>query len=137
MKAAFGGVVFNERGEVLLREVRNHFGGYVWTFAKGGPNPKESDEEAALREVREETGVVAKILGRLKNGFQGDTSVTYYFLMSLVEEKGDFDPKETQAVKWVKPEEASQYIEKTTSSAGRKRDLAVLEAACQSLQQFR
>ena len=136
MKTAFGGVVFNKQGEVLLREPLNHYGGYVWTFAKGRPDAAETNEETALREVREETGVVAKVLCRLPDGFQGDTTVTYYFLMSLVEEKGDFDREETQAVKWVKPEEARQYIEKTISVAGRKRDLAVLEEACQSYQQY-
>lgn len=137
MKTAFGGVVFNAQGEVLLREPRNHYGGYVWTFAKGRQEPAETDEETALREVREETGVVAKILCRLKDGFQGDTTVTNYFIMSLVEDKGDFDPDETQAVKWVKQQQARQYIEQTTSSAGRKRDLAVLDAACENLRQLR
>lgn len=33
---AYGGVMINDRGEVQLREPVNHFGGYVWTFAKGG-----------------------------------------------------------------------------------------------------
>ena len=40
----------------LLREPTGHFGGYVWTFLKGGVNAGESPREAALREVHEETG---------------------------------------------------------------------------------
>jgi 8-oxo-dGTP pyrophosphatase MutT (NUDIX family) len=60
-----GGVVFRHNGqglEVLLcgrdRDGR-------WTLPKGGPNPGESDEETALREVGEETGLDAEIVGDL------------------------------------------------------------------------
>ena len=59
MKKAYGGVLINDAGHVLLREPANHYGGYVWTFAKGNPDPGESAEEAALREVLEETGAVS------------------------------------------------------------------------------
>lgn len=31
---AYGGVVISRDGYFLLREVKNHFDGYVWTFAK-------------------------------------------------------------------------------------------------------
>ncbi len=56
MERAFGGVIINEAGLVLLREPSNHHGGYVWTFAKGRAKPGEAPEQAALREVLEETG---------------------------------------------------------------------------------
>jgi len=136
MKKAYGGVVFNNEGEILLREPRNHYGGYVWTFAKGGPQGNETPEAAALREVREETGVVARVLCPLGKGFHGDTSITYFFLMLLVEDKGDFDSEETQTVKWVKAKEAAQYIGMTSSAAGRQRDLAVLEMVVESFRQY-
>ena len=58
---AYGGVVINDQGEILLREPRNHFDGYVWTFPKGRPEkeqrPGETPEETAFREVLEETGI--------------------------------------------------------------------------------
>jgi 8-oxo-dGTP diphosphatase len=73
MNLAYGGVVFNDKGEILFREPRNHYGGYVWTFAKGQPDGSETPEATALREVREETGVVARILCPLGEGFQGTT----------------------------------------------------------------
>ena len=38
----YGGVIFNENGEVLLRESKGHFGGFVWTFSKGAPDVNES-----------------------------------------------------------------------------------------------
>ena len=56
---AYGGVVIDEAGRVLLREPKNHFDYYVYTFPKGRPDEGESPEQAALREVREETGVEA------------------------------------------------------------------------------
>lgn len=53
---AYGGVLLNAEGQVLLREPTNHFDGYVWTFAKGRPELGDEPEQTALREVREETG---------------------------------------------------------------------------------
>ncbi len=35
---------------------------YVWTFAKGRPDPGETPEEAAIRETEEETGLLVKNL---------------------------------------------------------------------------
>src|SRR5215469_5853961 len=53
----YGVVIFNRKGDkVLLREPKNHFDGYHYTFAKGGPDPGESHVEVAHREAMEETG---------------------------------------------------------------------------------
>jgi ADP-ribose pyrophosphatase YjhB (NUDIX family) len=69
LKVAYGGVVFDDDGWVLLREPKNHFDGYVWTFPKGRPNLGGNPEEAALREVLEETGVIAAIIGQVPGSF--------------------------------------------------------------------
>lgn len=137
MDMAYGGVVFNDKGEVLLREVANHWDDYVWTFAKGRPEEGESPESTALREVREETGVVGKIICRMPGEFAGGTTRTVYFLMLLVEDTGDFDSEETQAIQWVKPDEARRLLARTINYAGRKRDLAVLPAAIDMWQKTR
>ena len=68
---AFGGVLIRTDGTILLREPAGHYGGYVWTFPKGRRDPGESAEEAALREVREETGYRARITGKLPGVFGG------------------------------------------------------------------
>jgi 8-oxo-dGTP diphosphatase len=125
---AYGGVIINDQGKILLREPRNHFDGYVWTFPKGRKNPGETREVTALREVLEETGVKAEIKERLPGVHEGGTTENIYFLMSFVEDTGKFD-RETQSVRWVTPEEAKDLISMTTNQTGRKRDLRVLEEA--------
>lgn len=49
---AAGGVVYNEQGELLLIFRREY-----WDLPKGKIDPGESKEEAAVREVEEETGL--------------------------------------------------------------------------------
>ncbi len=56
-----GGLVFDAAGEVLLIRDRN---GY-WVFPKGHLEAGESPQEAAVREVAEETGVRAEVLAPL------------------------------------------------------------------------
>lgn len=55
---AAGGVVFNEEGSVLLIFRRGY-----WDLPKGKVDRGESIEAAALREVREETGLTQLFLG--------------------------------------------------------------------------
>ncbi len=71
MKREFssGGVLFKGE-EVLL--IKNPSG--VWTFPKGNIEKGETPQQAALREVEEETGVKGKILEDL-----GEISYWYKF----------------------------------------------------------
>lgn len=128
LKLACGGVIIATEGHILLREPSGHFDGYVWTFSKGRPEPGETEEEAALREVQEETGVLAEIVARIPGSFVGGTTENIYFLMRPTgrTEKPD---TETSNVRWVTPDEARDLISETTNQIGRTRDLAVLEAA--------
>jgi 8-oxo-dGTP pyrophosphatase MutT (NUDIX family) len=128
MKRAYGGVVINASGQVLLRQPTDHYHGYAWTFAKGKPLPGESPSETALREVFEETGVRAKILLKLPDSFDGSRTSNEYFLMAPIEETGRFD-SETEAVRWAAREEAAQLILQTLKPRRRRRDLRVLKIA--------
>ena len=125
---AYGGVVINQQGRILLREPKKHFDDYVWTFPKGRQKPDETPEKTALREVFEETGIKAEIRKQLPGVYQGGTTETIFFLMSLIEDTGKFDG-ETQSIRWVTSEEAKNLISMTTNPIGRKRDLKVLEEA--------
>lgn len=131
IKAAYGGVIFDAEGKLLLREPKNHFDGYVWTFAKGRPAAGETPEQTAQREAREETGVEATIIDRLPGEYRGGTSLNRYFLMQAPAGSGGVKPgdKETASIRWVAVDEAAKLIQQTTNETGRKRDLAVLGQA--------
>lgn len=131
LKAAYGGVVINAAGRVLLREPTNHFGGYAWTFPKGKADPGETPEQAALREVQEETGCMARIVAPIPGDFAGDTSMNQYFLMAEVDPGAPFGSHdwETAQVLWATYEEAQALIRQTPNQKGQERDLAVLAAA--------
>ena len=61
-ETSFGGVVIRD-GEVLVITPAGKR--RVTGLPKGGPNPGESGEETATREVREETGIVADPIEKL------------------------------------------------------------------------
>ncbi|HTG47239.1 MAG TPA: NUDIX hydrolase [Actinomycetota bacterium] len=71
-----GGVLYRSDGgggiEVVLASRRTRRGDLAWGLAKGGIEPGETREEAAIREVREETGLEAEIEADL-----GDTKYIY------------------------------------------------------------
>lgn len=127
-KQSAGGVIINEKGEILLRKPKGGFGGYAWTFPKGRVDEGESMEEAALREVYEETGVKAKIIKDIDKNFEGSVTNNKFYIMELQEDHGiPKDDKETSKVVWVVPENAHKLINQTSLEEGRKRDLAILD----------
>jgi 8-oxo-dGTP diphosphatase len=125
---AYGGALIDKYGRVQLREPAGHFGQYVWTFAKGRPDPGEAPEETALREVLEETGQGARIIAVIPQVFAGTTTSTLFFLMEP-HGRPDAFSNETASVRWVDEKTARKLIGETETAAGRERDLAVLDAA--------
>ena len=111
---AAGGVLFrtSRRGRdkvaVVYREARGD-----WTFPKGKLDEGESFEEAALREVFEETGITAEI-----RRFIGSTNYTHrkgrpkivaYYLMEAI--SGEFAPnEEVDEFRWVTLDEAFELL---------------------------
>ncbi|WP_193726721.1 NUDIX hydrolase [Paenibacillus guangzhouensis] len=129
---AYGGIVFNEEGQVLMRSPSGHWGGYVWTFAKGGADPSDrTPEEIALREVLEETGYVCTIITQIPGEYVSDTCTTKYFLMKPTGAITDYD-FETQAVEWCDPSEAFRRIQRTSSLKGIERDTQALQSAIET-----
>jgi 8-oxo-dGTP diphosphatase len=127
-KTAYGGVVIDLDGRVLLRRPKNDFDGYVWTFPKGRPDLGEIPEQVALREVKEETGYSVEVVSKLPGIFKGGTTITEFFLMRPVGLPTSFDNLETSAIRWVTLNEAEALIGMTTNTIGKARDLSVLEA---------
>jgi 8-oxo-dGTP diphosphatase len=129
LATAYGGVLVDEQGRVLLREPAGHYDGYVWTFPKGRPDPGETPEQAALREVKEETGYTAEIIAKLPGSYRGGVTRTEYFLMRPLGGPEDFDSAETASVQWATSKEALELIGLTLNTLGRERDRQVLAAA--------
>lgn len=128
--SAYGGILLTRTAQILLREPANHYDGYVWTFAKGRPEPGDTPEQTALREVLEESGYEAEVVDVLPGLFQGGTTTNAYFVMRHIGPQGKPD-WETSSTRWVSFDEAGRLIGETTNLKGRQRDLAILAAARQ------
>ena len=126
---AYGGVLFNSDGHVLLRKPTGHYGGYHWTFAKGRPDVAEHPVDTALREVGQETGHKAKIVGAVPGGFAGDTSTTYFYLMHSAGHDPARMDNETSETRWVHPKDAVSLLKQSTTQTGRERDINILNSA--------
>jgi 8-oxo-dGTP pyrophosphatase MutT (NUDIX family) len=127
--AAVGGVVYRHRSngpEVLLIRKRN---GY-WTLPKGRIKPGESEHEALVREVREETGIggaVESLVQQVsytiqKASGQRKKTVSYYVMRAG---EGVIQPDASEgieAVRWFPLQAALRRIR-------RKRIRAVARAA--------
>ena len=83
-----GGVVFH-KGKVLLL-YKNQNGRYMgWVMPKGTIEPGETFKQTALREVKEEAGVTAKVIkhiGKTQYSFRGSTDLVcktvHWYLMT-------------------------------------------------------
>jgi 8-oxo-dGTP diphosphatase len=84
-----------------------------WSLPKGKLDPGETDEEAALREVDEETGLRCRLGEELQavsyTDRHGRPKVVRYWLMEC--EGGDFRPNdEVDELRWVGAEEAERLL---------------------------
>jgi 8-oxo-dGTP pyrophosphatase MutT (NUDIX family) len=107
-----GGLVVDERGFVLLIRARDLRGRPVWTLPKGTINAGESSADAALREVREETGYRCEVVRELEpvtywfqRGGRRIKKTVRWFLMRPLEKEGEHD-HEVDEVAWADRAEA-------------------------------
>jgi 8-oxo-dGTP pyrophosphatase MutT (NUDIX family) len=111
-----GGVVYR-RGEdeieVVLASRRTRRGQLAWGLAKGGIERGETKEQAAIREVREETGMTAEIeadLGDTKYMYVWDDirirKTVHFFLMRHTGGNVDDRDDEMEEIRWFPLERA-------------------------------
>ena len=113
-----GGVVVDPKDRRMLTvKVVNLSGAHVWTFPKGHPERGESETEAALREVQEETGWRCRLLRPLndvsywfvRDGVRYHKTVRWY-LMEPMEKVGEPMEGEILDCRWATPQELSQLL---------------------------
>lgn len=127
MEKSCGAIILrreNDRWKTLL--VQNRNGGH-WAFPKGHVEEGETEKQTAIREVREETGLVIEINTDFKMTTQyspkkGVLKDVIYFLSVVNTEETQRQIEEIDAVKWFP---LSRAVTKVTF----KRDREILEAA--------
>ena len=106
-----GGIVFKKENNKIFILVSQHSKHHGWVFPKGRIGDKienESKQNSAIREVKEETGVLGKITKALKPinyWYEWDggkiKKTVYYFLMQFL--SGDISKHdlEMEKVEWL------------------------------------
>ena len=107
---AAGGLVLRDGQVLLVHRPRYN----DWTFPKGKALPRESDEECALREVHEETGVRARLdaeLGTtLYTDAKGRAKRVRWWSMEPVEDDGFTPGEEVDELRWAPADEAAELL---------------------------
>ena len=105
--------------EIFLINQHNRSGGTFWGFPKGHPEKGETGEQAALRELKEETGISLESLNTVHPFIQHysfldgnemvNKTVTYY--VGTSSDKGfSLDPKEVADARWCELQSAKILV---------------------------
>jgi 8-oxo-dGTP pyrophosphatase MutT (NUDIX family) len=131
-----GGVVYRRRRgriQVALAARRTRRGDLVWGLPKGEIEPDETPEAAATREVREETGLQARIeesLGEIRYFYVWEgvrvRKLVHFFLMRATGGNVSEHDEEMEDVRWFPLAEAA-------NTAGYKGERRVVERAVERL----
>ena len=84
-----------------------------WTLPKGTLDAGETFEQAALREVWEETGLrctLVRALPSTEYSVRGRPKVVRYWLMDVVEDPGFAPNDEVDELRWLSPEDALSLL---------------------------
>jgi 8-oxo-dGTP diphosphatase len=109
---AAGGLVVRDDGRVAVVHRPRYDD---WSLPKGKLDAGESFEAGAVREVEEETGVRARIVGELESATyldrKGRQKLVRWYRMKVDGEPGGFVPNsEVDELRWLTPEQALDLV---------------------------
>jgi ADP-ribose pyrophosphatase YjhB (NUDIX family) len=112
-----GGIVWQRRddpgGNAELILVHRHRYGGDWTLPKGKLHPDETWQQAALREVREETGCEVELgpfAGTISYPVDGIPKVVRFWHMRCLVANDRPQDDEVALVDWFRPDQAQQQM---------------------------
>ncbi len=103
-----GGLVIDARHRVPIIGRRSRRGRLLWSLPKGHIEPGETAEQAATREIAEETGILGRVVGKIgvldfsfvaRSRFIHKT--VHHFLLEYVSGQLCSDDHEVSRVAWV------------------------------------
>jgi 8-oxo-dGTP diphosphatase len=107
---AAGGVVVRDGAVCVVHRPRYD----DWTLPKGKLDRGESFEDAALREVHEETGLRCRLVEELEpvryRDNKGRPKLVRYWLMEVEADDGLEENDEVDELRWVAPAEAAGLL---------------------------
>ena len=108
---AAGGLVMRDGKVVVVHRPKYD----DWSLPKGKLDPGEGWEDAAVREVEEETGVRARIVGELDPAAyldrKGRQKLVRWYRMTVDGDLREFVPNdEVDELRWLTPEEALDLV---------------------------
>jgi 8-oxo-dGTP diphosphatase len=108
---AAGGVVLDPEGRMALVHRPRYDD---WTLPKGKLDQGESFEEAALREVEEETGLRCRLVRELPSveyaDNKGRSKIVRYWLMEVEHDPGFVLNDEVDELRWLEPADALSLL---------------------------
>ena len=116
-----GGIVFKNEGNETQIVIcgRQQEDEWLWGLPKGTPNPHETNQETAIREVTEETGLqvsVKTLIGSINYSFIRVSDqvlchkIVYFYLMEAIGGSFENHDHEFDEVKWVGATECLQVL---------------------------
>jgi 8-oxo-dGTP diphosphatase len=107
---AAGGVVVSEGAVCVVHRPRYD----DWTLPKGKLDRGESFEDAALREVHEETGLRCRLVEELEpvryRDHKDRPKLVRYWLMEVESDEGLEENDEVDELRWLTPAEAAELL---------------------------
>ena len=132
--SAGGVVIKKERKEVKVLLIKDSYGHWIWP--KGHIEKGESAEEAAIREISEETGLktleIVKKLGKQEyyftlKGKKIFKTVMVFLLKANAREKLKIQAEEIEDARWFSAEKALKTIEYKGSRAHLKKAITIFK----------